>query len=129
MSTSLFMNIQATLLNGTGSFHPGGSDPGRSDGRKEAEACRHKAFLPICLCLMVGSTAYLSVVTTETLLPKATETAVDPEMNGYYENIEADNGDIYTGEFAAGYYDGTGKVLYPDGFTQPVKRQRHLYHQ
>ena len=77
-----------------------------------------KGVLAVCLCLTVGATAYVAVATaTGTLMPQKPKTAFDPNMNGYYENVTADNGDIYTGDFVAGYYEGNGKVVYPDGST------------
>lgn len=77
-----------------------------------------KAVLALCLCVVVGCTAFVAVAAaTGTLKPEVPEPAFDPEMNGHYENVVADNGDIYTGDFAAGYYHGVGKVTYTDGST------------
>ena len=75
-----------------------------------------KGVLAACLCATVGSVSYLSVAAaTGTLMPPKLKTAFDPNMNGYYENIKADNGDVYTGNFVTGYYDGKGKIIYKDG--------------
>ena len=74
-----------------------------------------KGILIGCLCVAFGTTAYLSVAAaTGTLMPPKVVTAFNPDMNGYYADIKADNGDIYTGDFVAGYYDGEGKIIYGD---------------
>ena len=75
-----------------------------------------KAVLALCLCLVVGCVAYVAIAAaTGTLKPEVPETAFDPNMNGFHENITADNGDVYSGEFVAGYYEGRGRVVYTDG--------------
>lgn len=54
-----------------------------------------KAVLALCLCVVVGCTAFVAVAAaTGTLKPEVSEPAFDPEMNGHYENVVADNGDM-----------------------------------
>lgn len=55
--------------------------------------------------------AYLVVIAGRLLPPKAVE-VFNPDLNGYYEGVQADNQDEYTVTLVNGLYDGSGKIVY-----------------
>lgn len=75
-----------------------------------------KILMAVCGIILAGDISYLTVQAASGGLRPAVEAiAFNPDMNGYYENVKSDNGDIYTGDFVAGLYDGKGKCTYSDG--------------
>lgn len=86
--------------------------------RKDEKKSYLKVLMIFSICVLFGSIAYLSVAAaTGQLIPKKTVEVFDPHMNGYHEEVEAENGYVYTGDFLNGYYNGEGTVKYTDGST------------
>jgi hypothetical protein len=83
--------------------------------KKEQKPKWVKPGVTVFTALFLASTVFLSIGAATNQLEKPEDPpAFDPSLNGYLENVETPDG-LYTGEFLAGQYHGSGTLFYNDG--------------